>query len=723
MTSKSIVQASSEPNVELKSYISLDRSLHDAREIYESFASIVESSRPLPANFSGSLFYFQVQNRIAKFFSNPRPRLVEPEDYFDTPLEWTDVLRESLAPESFKHARDDLYHCCVQGKWIEVTENDRSEILCGVLEGLMDSLTRMSESRQRQKFQNHFDETFEFVQKLNADMAKTKQLIQEANNTQNGDTGDRDSYDLLDLNPPPSRDRLRISDKNLGPTPPSISPPLSTTPETLPTDAGRKPDTAENQTNISASDGIVPSESEISNKNTGNFARNMEADTLSVVCEIPSTSNKETSRQPPSTVNKTFRPIVSAISKVAVSQTPVDVNKVTGSQTPAAFNKQAISQSPRAVNKFAVDQPTNNVVSQALNTVSKITVGQAPTTANKATVNKPTKNATNHTPRAAKKGGISNNKAASQTPSTTKRVAAIKPAKNAVNNGVVGQPASRTLAQTPRVVHQDYISQAINNAEKQTPRTGATFQTSGAVDKVAAPQQAPSTILEDFVNQNSENVHKEASGQTTIIDKQRGNDVITNKRTSHVAIGTVDGYSMYTNDVTTQSTNKDTPNAVDKAVVGDDEDVESVGSDIPYDVNSHLTSNLNTAVAQFEAIRRGDVSVQLSAQARREALVARYSQPLRGSKSYTSREIEEAPGFIQHVLEQGYSHQELEEGYNWIFCPNYPRTSAGLLRKFIDGRKRKLDLTMSQSQDSAKRLKGPDSAKPPSPSPSEWSTQ
>ncbi|KAJ5518837.1 hypothetical protein N7453_001259 [Penicillium expansum] len=97
MTSKSIVQASSEPNVELKSYISLDRSLHDAREIYESFASIVESSRPLPANFSGSLFYFQVQNRIAKFFINPRPRLVEPEDYFDTPLEWTDVLRESLA--------------------------------------------------------------------------------------------------------------------------------------------------------------------------------------------------------------------------------------------------------------------------------------------------------------------------------------------------------------------------------------------------------------------------------------------------------------------------------------------------------------------------------------------------------------------------------------------------------------------------------------------------
>ncbi|KAJ5518838.1 hypothetical protein N7453_001260 [Penicillium expansum] len=570
----------------------------------------------------------------------------------------------------------------------------------------------MSESRQRQKFQNHFDETFEFVQKLSADMAKTKQLIQEANNTQNGDTGDRDSYDLLDLNPPPSRDRLRISDKNLGPTPPSISPPLSTTPETLPTDAGRKPDTVENQTKISASDGIVPSESKIYNKNTGNFARNMEADTLSVVCEIPSTSNKETSRQPPSTVNKTFRPIASAISKVAVSQTPIDVNKETGSQTPGAVNKQAISQSPRAVNKFAVDQPTNNVVSQALNTVSKITVGQAPTTANKVTFNKPTKNATNHTPRAVNKGFL-NKEAVNQISNTTNRVGVIRPAKNAVNHTPravkKGVFSTTKLAVKPPALQKGLLLSNLPKILSTTMLTGATFQTSGALDKVAAPQQAPSTIHEDFVNRNSENVHKEASGQTTIIDKQRGNDVIINKRTSHITVGTVDGYSMYTTDVTTQSTDKDTPNAVDKAVVGDDDDVESVGSDIPYDVNSHLTSNLNTAVAQFEAIRRGDVSDQLSAQARREALDARYSQPLRGSKSYTSWEMEEAPGFIQHVLEQGYSHQELEEGYNWIFSPNYPRTSAGLFRKFIDGRKRKLDPTMSQSQDSAKRLKGPDS--------------
>ena len=106
-----------------------------------------------------------MQERVARFFSTPRPRRLEPEDYFETPLEWTDVIRESLTPERFEHAIDDLYHCCVQGKWIEVTENDRSEILCGVLDGLLDSLGRLSESHQRQKFQNHFDETFAFVQK------------------------------------------------------------------------------------------------------------------------------------------------------------------------------------------------------------------------------------------------------------------------------------------------------------------------------------------------------------------------------------------------------------------------------------------------------------------------------------------------------------------------------------------------------------------------------
>lgn len=165
MASNCIEQASCEANVEFKSYIFLDRALREARGIYESFASIVENSGPLPANFSGSLFYFEVQERVARFFSTPRPRRLEPEDYFETPLEWTDVIRESLTPERFEHAIDDLYHCCVQGKWIEVTENDRSEILCGVLDGLLDSLGRLSESHQRQKFQNHFDETFAFVQK------------------------------------------------------------------------------------------------------------------------------------------------------------------------------------------------------------------------------------------------------------------------------------------------------------------------------------------------------------------------------------------------------------------------------------------------------------------------------------------------------------------------------------------------------------------------------
>jgi hypothetical protein len=90
---------------------------------------------------------------------------------------------------------------------------------------------------------------------------------------------------------------------------------------------------------------------------------------------------------------------------------------------------------------------------------------------------------------------------------------------------------------------------------------------------------------------------------------------------------------------------KTTPNSVDKAMVGEDDNVESVRSDIPYNVGSHLKSTANTAVARFEEIRTG-----FSAEARREALAIRYQPPLRGSKVYTQREMKEAPGFIHHLL-------------------------------------------------------------------------
>lgn len=43
MASNCIAQASSETNVEFKSYIFFDRALHEARGIYESFASIAEN--------------------------------------------------------------------------------------------------------------------------------------------------------------------------------------------------------------------------------------------------------------------------------------------------------------------------------------------------------------------------------------------------------------------------------------------------------------------------------------------------------------------------------------------------------------------------------------------------------------------------------------------------------------------------------------------------------
>ena len=275
----------------------------------------------------------------------------------------------------------------------------------------------------------------------------------------------------------------------------------------------------------------------------------------------------------------------------------------------------------------------------------------------------------------------------------------------AINKDGFGQTVSNSLVQTPRVIYQDAISQTVNNAEEQTPRTRAAFQPSGVIDKMATLQQAPDAILEGVTGQNSGMVCKETVGQIITIDKQTDYDVIIDKRTGRAVVGTVDGYLVYKNDVATQSTAKVAPDTADKTVVDEDydDDIESVGSDIPYYINDHLASNSNSAVAQFESMKRRDVSVRLSKEARREALIARYSHPISGSKVYTSREIEEAPEFIRHILDLGYSEKELEDEYNWIFRPNHARTADALFRKFLGSRKRKQP---SESSDQAKRLKG-----------------
>lgn len=75
---------------------------------------------------------------------------------------------------------------------------------------------------------------------------------------------------------------------------------------------------------------------------------------------------------------------------------------------------------------------------------------------------------------------------------------------------------------------------------------------------------------------------------------------------------------------------KDTLNTVDKTMVDEEDDIKSVGYDNPYDMDNHLKSTVNTAVARFGEIRTG-----LLAEARYKALAIRYQPPLHTSKLYT----------------------------------------------------------------------------------------
>ncbi|CAI7647279.1 unnamed protein product [Penicillium glandicola] len=614
MTSNYMVQVSSETNVEFKSYLSLDHALNETREIYETFASIVENGRPLPVNFSGSLFHFEVEKRVAKFFSEARPRPLEPQDFLDTPLEWTDVLRESLTTESFKPAPNGLYHCCVQGKWIEVTENDRYELLCGVVEALLDSLRSMPESRQRQKFETHFDETLAYAKQLVADMEKTKQNIQRARQPK-GDLDNRDSHDLLASSTPALRDGscntlpvCIVSDIARGSTPRQLSTPRSITPRILSSDPGEIPDTVENRIEVSAGSDVVPIERDIPCNDKGKLP-NREGDNLSVISDIPSAGNRETSC------------------------------RVSG-----AINKEISHQ---ALSGFidAVSQTADKTVCQSRGVISNI---------------------------------------------------------------AVGQPVQNTSVQIPRVVHQERIGQAVTNAGGQPPRTGAVFRTSDAVGGLSVPQQTNGTALQDDLGRASENVNEQALGQsTTTIIQQIGRE----------SLGTIGGNLVHNRAMATQSTVQDIRAILDQAMVDEDYyDVESVGSDIPYDYNNHqIASGSNTAIAQFESNKIGDISLRLSPQARRDALVQRYRRLTNVSASYSDREINEAPEFIKHVMAQGHSPDELEDEYNWIFKPGKPRTVSGLFQRFSLRKefttKRKLNLNglPSPYYERSKRLRSSES--------------
>ncbi|KAJ6186151.1 hypothetical protein N7519_007452 [Penicillium mononematosum] len=125
-------------------------------------------------------------------------------------------------------------------------------------------------------------------------MENTNRKIQRAVCTQKGDTSNSDSHDMLDPTPTPSRDRLRSTSSPLGII-------WLSTPKV--------------------------------------FVFNRDAGTLSVVCEIPSTINKEASCRVFSAIKKgTSCQTPSAVSTDAVGQ---PVNKPVG-QTTGAFNKVAV---------------------------------------------------------------------------------------------------------------------------------------------------------------------------------------------------------------------------------------------------------------------------------------------------------------------------------------------------------------------------------------------
>ncbi|KAJ5512799.1 hypothetical protein N7463_002351 [Penicillium fimorum] len=574
MTSNCVVRTSCEANVELRSYLALDRALHEARGIYESFASNIENSGSLPANFSESLFYFEVQERVSMFFSTPLPCRVEAKHFSDTPLMWTDVLRESLTPGSFYRAPNDLYLCCVQGEWIQVTENDRSENLCGVLDGILDSLRHMPESRQRLMFENHFDKTFAFVKQLSADMEKTKQKIQTVERTQTGDVVNHGCHDLLSSNP------LSLIDK-LGRTPPMhLRPDIAccSNPPQTPTinnEVGcRASGTANRETGHQSASTInkhtvgqpvnkPTTHPSAINKDVGQFANNAAqtnsvinknavsqlvnnpvGQTYSVVSkavgQIPSTGNTNVVGQIPIAVSKgTAYQIPGVINKVVigqpvnnpVSQTLSAASRVTVSQAPSVVNKDAVGHTfkktverPSAIDKVAVSQPVHNADSQIPSATGQIGVGvgHAPSFVNKGTVN--------HTvSKAVKPLGAINKEAVGQTPSTMDKAAVSQPGKNVVSQtsstvrkgtadkDVVDQPIKGTLFQTPHVALQGAVSRTTNNTDTdyKTPRTGATFQTTGAADKVNSSQQTPGSVPKDAVGQATTNLHKEVVSQVT----------------------------------------------------------------------------------------------------------------------------------------------------------------------------------------------------------------
>ncbi|KAJ5470678.1 hypothetical protein N7530_008035 [Penicillium desertorum] len=97
------------------------------------------------------------------------------------------------------------------------------------------------------------------------------------------------------------------------------------------------------------------------------------------------------------------------------------------------------------------------------------------------------------------------------------------------------------------------------------------------------------TFVQQF-GRASEKVYKDGVCQAISLNEQSGCVVMS---TVHGSAGTQHIRVTWLLNLLS----KTTPNSVDKAMVDEDDDIESVRSDIPYNVGSHLKSTANTAVA------------------------------------------------------------------------------------------------------------------------------
>lgn len=154
---------SGETDSMLSSYVALQSDLDEAYRKYLGYADIIGRGDLMAPLLGDSIFYPEVERTAARIFGEPRPRLVQ--GNVQAPIEWTDVLRESLTPGDFQRQENGMFLCRVRGSLIEVSEASYLEILTGVTERLLQPLQNLSdeqkETRARLKLGAYLHQTHE----------------------------------------------------------------------------------------------------------------------------------------------------------------------------------------------------------------------------------------------------------------------------------------------------------------------------------------------------------------------------------------------------------------------------------------------------------------------------------------------------------------------------------------------------------------------------------